>query len=268
MARVLIVEDEEMLRTTMVRGISKLPNIEVLDAGTLEEALREIDAEPPQMILSDLNLPGRSGVELLGELEKRKIHIPVVYITAFLNTFKTMIPMHKNVKVLEKPIGLNELRSIVLEHIEKKAVEAEPAPFGVPDYLQLAGMGRYSVSITVQKKGVSVGSIIVVSGEIWSARYESQGGDEEEEGKAIFRNIAFLPGVHVACQALVGDPGVRNIHDGWESLLMDAAREADESNLPEHEKGSTPHSDPQDPLEEGKIDEDLDAIFAEDGSEG
>jgi len=152
MARVLIVEDEEMLRTTMVRGLSKLPNIEVLDAGTLEEALSQIDAEPPQMIFSDLNLPGRSGVELLGELEKRKIHIPVVYITAFLNTFKTMIPMHANVKVLEKPVGLNELRSIVLEHTKKKNIEVEPAPFGVPDYLQLAGMGRYSVSITVKNK--------------------------------------------------------------------------------------------------------------------
>lgn len=262
MARVLILEDEEMLRTTMVRGISKLPNIEVSDAGTLEEALSQIDAEPPQMILSDLNLPGRSGVELLGELEKRKIHIPVVYITAFLNTFKTMIPMHANVKVLEKPVGLNELRSIVLEHVKKKDVEAEPAPFGVPDYLQLAGMGRYSVSITVQNKGGIVGKIIVVSGEVWSAQYELQGGDEEE-GKVVFCNIAFLPHVRVSCQALVGDPGVRNIHDTWESLLMDAARETDERNLQEHEKGNTPNSGGVDVLQEGKIDEDLDAIFAE-----
>ncbi|NOY84195.1 MAG: response regulator [Nitrospirae bacterium] len=262
MARVLILEDEEMLRTTMVRGISKLPNIEVSDAGTLEEALSQIDAEPPQMILSDLNLPGRSGVELLGELEKRKIHIPVVYITAFLNTFKTMIPMHANVKVLEKPVGLNELRSIVLEHTKKKDIEVEPAPFGVPDYLQLAGMGRYSVSITVQNKGEIVGKIIVVSGEVWSAQYELQGGDEEE-GKVVFCNIAFLTGAHVSCQALVGDRGVRNIHDGWESLLMDAAREADERNLQEHEKGNTPNSEGEDALQEGKIDEDLDAIFAE-----
>ncbi|MEC4678155.1 MAG: response regulator [Nitrospirota bacterium] len=259
MARVLILEDEEMLRTTMVRGISKLPNIEVSDAGTLEEALSQIDAEPPQMILSDLNLPGRSGVELLGELEKRKIHIPVVYITAFLNTFKTMIPMHANVKVLEKPVGLNELRSIVLEHVNKKDVEAKPAPFGVPDYLQLAGMGRYSVSITVQNKGKIVGKIIVVSGEVWSAQYELQGGDEEE-GKVIFRNISFLTGAHVSCQALVGDPGVRNINDGWESLLMDAAREMDECQLSQEKATS---AEKEDSLDEGQIDEGLDALFAE-----
>ncbi len=260
MARVLVVEDEEMLRTTMVRGISKLPNIEVLDAGTLEEALNQIDAEPPQMIFSDLNLPGRSGVELLGELEKRKIHIPVVYITAFLNTFKTMIPMHANVKVLEKPVGLNELRSIVLEHTKKKNIEAEPAPFGVPDYLQLAGMGRYSVSITVENKGRIVGKIIIVSGEVWSAHYDLQVKDEEE-GKVIFRDIAFLQGARVSCQALVGDPGVRNIKDSWESLLLDAAREADESNLPD-----ISNSGSEDTLEEGDIDEGLDAIFAGDES--
>ncbi|VAX32476.1 hypothetical protein MNBD_NITROSPIRAE01-2170 [hydrothermal vent metagenome] len=260
MARVLILEDEEMLRMTMVRGISKLPNIEVSDAGTLEEALSQIDAEPPQMILSDLNLPGRSGVELLGELEKRKIHIPVVYITAFLNTFKTMIPMHANVKVLEKPVGLNELRSIVLEHTKKKDIEVEPAPFGVPDYLQLAGMGRYSVSITVQNKGEIVGKIIVVSGEVWSAHYGGQAGNEEEDGKVIFRNIAFLTGAHVSCQALVGYPGVRNIHDGWESLLMDTAREMDECQLSEEKAAS---AEKEDSLDEGQIDEGLDALFAE-----
>jgi len=266
MSRVLVIEDEEMLRTTMVRGISKLPDIEVLDAGTLEEALHQIDAEAPQLILSDLNLPGRSGVELLGELENRKIHIPVVYITAFLNTFKTMIPMHANVKVLEKPVGLNELRSIVLKHIEEKGdTTAVPAPFGVPDYLQLAGMGRYSVSITVENKGAVAGKITVVSGEVWSAHYRDGEGDEDD-GTAVFREIAFLPGAHVSCQALNGDPGVRNIHDSWESLLIDAARQTDEGNLFEGESDTVPENN-DDSLDEGGIDEGLDALFEGDEAE-
>ena len=260
MSRVLIIEDEEMLRTTMVRGISKLPDIEVLDAGTLEEALKQIDRQAPQVILSDLNLPGRSGVELLGELENRKIHIPVVYITAFLNTFRTMIPMHANVKVLEKPVGLNELRSIVLKYVkEKRKTRPAPAPFSVPDYLQLAGMGRYSVSITVETGGAIAGKITVVSGEIWSAHYDD--GDRNTDGKAIFRDIVFLSGTHVSCQALNGDPGKRNIYDGWESLLMDAARQRDEANLFEGEGETLPEKG--ETLDEGGIEKGLDALFEE-----
>lgn len=257
MPRVLIIEDEEMLRTTMVRGISKLPNIKVVDAGTLEEGLRQIDAEPPQLILSDLNLPGRSGVELLGELENRKVHIPVVYITAFLNTFKTMIPMHTNVKVLEKPVGLNELRSIVLKHIKKEEFSSEPAPFGVPDYLQLAGMGRYSVAISVETQRKIAGKITVVSGEVWSA-YSST-GEREADGKEVFRHLVFLQPAHVLCQALKGDPGPRNIHDTWESLLMDAARQTDEAAA-DRNQSSDADTNPA-PLDEDTIDEGLDALF-------
>ncbi len=226
MSRILIIEDEEMLRSTMVRGLSKLPEINVVDAGTLEEGLAHIDDEAPQLILSDINLPGRSGVELLGELEKRKVNIPVIYITAFMKTFQTMIPMHANVSVFEKPVGLNELRNIVLSHVKVGHPLAAPAPFSVPDYIQLSGMGRYSISIEVERNGKIAGEIRVLSGEVWSAKLSDQ--KMEANGKETFSRLAYLPAQRVSCRALIGEPGVRNIRESWESLLMEAARQIDE----------------------------------------
>ncbi len=261
MSRILIIEDEEMLRSTMVRGISKLPEIEVVDAGTLEEGLSHIDVQAPQLVLSDLNLPGRSGVELLGELEKRKVNIPVIYITAFMKTFQTMIPMHANVSVLEKPVALSELREVVLNHVKVDNSIIKPAPFSVPDYLQLSGMGRYSVTIEVESRGKIAGEIKVVAGEVWSAKISHK--EMEAEGKDSFYELAFLPAVRVTCRALIGDPGIRNIHESWESLLMEAARQTDERKKETQEPvENTPDLETVNPEEfKEAIDEGLTALF-------
>ena len=71
MARVLIVEDEAVLRSAMARGIAKLPGIAVVEAGTVQAAVEYLDTQPPQMIISDIDLPDRSGLELLGD------HLPL-----------------------------------------------------------------------------------------------------------------------------------------------------------------------------------------------
>ena len=55
---------------------------DVVTAGDVDAALRVIDAELPQLILLDLLMPGRNGIELLGELADRGLQIPVIVLTA------------------------------------------------------------------------------------------------------------------------------------------------------------------------------------------
>ena len=55
---------------------------DVVTAGDVDAALRVIDAENPHLILLDLLMPGRNGIELLAELSERGLRIPVVVLTA------------------------------------------------------------------------------------------------------------------------------------------------------------------------------------------
>ncbi|MFQ5587363.1 MAG: response regulator [Nitrospiria bacterium] len=229
MARILIIEDEAMLRATMVRGLSKLGDIEISDAGTLSEALKKIDAAAPQLILSDLDLPDRSGIELLGELGKRRVQIPVVFITAFLKAFQPQIPMHANVEVFEKPVSLDELRRIVLKHVGNGGTRFGEAPFRLADYIQLAGIGGHSVLIEVMRQGAAVGSITVVAGNVWSA------ADREGVGTDSFYRLVRFMDAQVSCRAFQGHPDERNIEEPWEALLMEAARREDEAGRAEAE---------------------------------
>ena len=113
MARVLIVEDETVLRASLAHGLSKTSGMEVRDAGSVDQALSLIDKGAPDIIISDIDLPGRTGIELLGELGKRGLSIPIVYVSAYLKAYGAQIPQHANIEVLEKPIALEELRRVI-----------------------------------------------------------------------------------------------------------------------------------------------------------
>jgi DNA-binding response OmpR family regulator len=222
MARVLIIEDEAVLRSAMARGIAKLPGVAVAEAATLAAALESIDAQTPQMIVSDIDLPDRSGIELFGELGRRGLRVPILFVSAYLKAFGAQIPKHADVDVREKPVRLDELRSIIENRLAGSA-GGEEAPFAPADYLQLACLGHRSVVIEIDAPD-DKGLIVVHEGTLWTA------SDTLGAGEDAFKRLAFLPGAAVRVRGLRDDPGPRTIHGNWEQVLMDAACEHDEAS--------------------------------------
>ena len=80
MPRVLVVDDEPGVRESLRMLLKQ--ECEVVTAGDVDSALHAIEAEPPQLILLDLLMPGRNGMELLKELAERGLRIPTVVLTA------------------------------------------------------------------------------------------------------------------------------------------------------------------------------------------
>src|ERR1039457_3534002 len=78
--RILVVEDEDKLRRVIELQLISA-GFEVDTAGTAESALPRIDRA--DLILTDLRLPGMSGLEMLGLIQKQNTHAPVVVMTAF-----------------------------------------------------------------------------------------------------------------------------------------------------------------------------------------
>ncbi|MBX3252001.1 MAG: response regulator [Myxococcales bacterium] len=226
----LIVEDEPILRSSVARGIAKLPGVEVLTAGTFEDAVRTLDVHPPQLVLSDLDLPDGSGVELLAELEQRRVRVPVLFVSAYVGAFRGRIPRQGNVEVYEKPVPIERLRAIVEGHLANASPDADPddhAPFSLDEYLQLAAMGRHSVLLRAEIGTRRVGEIVVWVGEVRSAV------DAHGAGPEAFRRLAVAtigrPDAHLAVRTLRAEPAVDDMRqESWQNLLFDAIRELDE----------------------------------------
>ncbi len=79
MTRILIVDDEENIRITLDHFFTD-EGYEVTTSGSFEDALKKIDDF--DLILVDINLKGKSGIDILREVKRRKLNCPVIIITA------------------------------------------------------------------------------------------------------------------------------------------------------------------------------------------
>lgn len=224
-SRVLVVEDEETLRNAMVRGLAKLSGVEALGAGSIAEALTVVDGGAPDVVVSDLDLPDRPGIELIGELGRRGIRCPITFVSAYVRAFSAQIPRHAGVRVLEKPVPLEQLRELVQADLAQRGPgSTRPPPFGVAEYMQIACLGGHSVRIAVRaaRGDAPLGDVIVHRGVLWSAR------DRSTTGIDAFRRLLFASSALVEAHAMSGEPGPRSIEVPWEAALLDAARAEDE----------------------------------------
>ena len=124
--RVLIIDDEQPMRAAVRRALEKhtltVPDVdgvcrfEVLEAESAEAGLAVIDATPPDLVLLDHQLPGMSGVELLGVLGERQP--PPEFLTVMMTAYATLENAVLATKrgaedFLAKPFTPDELRSAV-----------------------------------------------------------------------------------------------------------------------------------------------------------
>ncbi len=79
--RILVVDDDaDMLRLLSLR--LKAAGHEVVAVGSAEAALAQLDVARPQLVLSDVRLPGKDGLALFDEVHARHPSLPVILLTA------------------------------------------------------------------------------------------------------------------------------------------------------------------------------------------
>jgi two-component system response regulator AtoC len=82
--RVLVVDDEENIRLVL-RTLLRRNGYEVEVAANAEEALARVDAFAPDVILTDVRMPGRSGIDLVSDLRQRKTPATLLVMSAYGN---------------------------------------------------------------------------------------------------------------------------------------------------------------------------------------
>lgn len=82
--RILIIDDSKAMRMIVKRTVKKAgyDNAEYLEAVNGVEALKTIEASPPDLILSDWNMPEMGGMQLLEELNKLNSTIKFGFVTS------------------------------------------------------------------------------------------------------------------------------------------------------------------------------------------
>lgn len=113
MIRTMIVDDERLARQEIKRLLESFSEIEVIaESGVVDEALDIIEKEKPDLLLLDIQMPGKTGFELLDELNGPTPE--VIFITAYdeyaLQAFEV-----NALDYLMKPVDENRLRDSILK---------------------------------------------------------------------------------------------------------------------------------------------------------
>lgn len=82
--RILLVDDHTILRSGLRRILEdEFPGLAVGEAGNADEALRSLRKGAWDLVLLDVSLPGRSGLDLLPEVKALHPHLPVLMLSMF-----------------------------------------------------------------------------------------------------------------------------------------------------------------------------------------
>jgi two-component system, NtrC family, nitrogen regulation response regulator NtrX len=126
MTRVLIVDDEAGIRRSLA-GILSDEGFEPSAVSDGEEALAAIASDgAPDLVLLDIAMPGRDGVEILVEIVQRWPGLPVVMMSGH-GTIETAVrtTRHGAYDFIEKPLSIDKLLLTISHALEKSRLERE-----------------------------------------------------------------------------------------------------------------------------------------------
>lgn len=124
--RVLVVDDVRAVRET-VASILSHDGAEVTAVGSAEEALDALQGERPDVLLSDLAMPGRGGYWLIGQVRalppERGGVTPAVALTAFAGPEHRASVLRAGFQLhVEKPVALDDLiEAVAMLALKKRA---------------------------------------------------------------------------------------------------------------------------------------------------
>ncbi len=122
---VLVVDDDDANRVTMERILSR-EGYAVRHAASGREAMEVFRTEPPDLILTDLKMPGMSGIDLLRAARKVDADVEVVVMTAY-GTVETAVEAMKEgaYDFVSKPLKRIELVTCLRKALEKRSLQLE-----------------------------------------------------------------------------------------------------------------------------------------------
>ncbi len=123
--RILVVDDERSMQE-FLEILFRREGYDVTTAGDVDGALLALGSDDFDVVISDIQMPGRSGIELLQAMREVAPETLVVMITAFATTETAIAAMKEGAyDYVTKPFKLDEIRLVVEKALEKKSLASE-----------------------------------------------------------------------------------------------------------------------------------------------
>jgi two-component system response regulator AtoC len=118
--RILITEDDEEMRS-LLKDFLEEEGFETDSVSNGSDAFRKLLKEPFDLIITDIRMPGLTGLDILPGLKKLQPEAPIIVITAFGSEEVYRRSFERGATAyLEKPLHFNRLRTLIHKVISSK----------------------------------------------------------------------------------------------------------------------------------------------------
>src|SRR5438093_16102 len=126
MARLLVIDDDR----TVVRFVEKAfegQDLQIVAANSAREGMTRLKKDQPDVLLLDVMLPESTGIELVSEIRRIDVRLPVIFITALNDSDMAIEAMKLGAyDYLLKPLDQQQLRELVTRALETRRLMQAP----------------------------------------------------------------------------------------------------------------------------------------------
>jgi two-component system response regulator AtoC len=168
--KALVVDDERKMRRILQMALERM-GIDAVAAESAEQALQRLAQERFAVVLTDLRMPGMSGIDLLSEVRSRAPDVPVIVLTAF-GTVETAVEAMKRgaFDYVLKPFDLDAIEMTIRHALETRQYRSvlvpsggEGGPLGLEDMIGLSPAMQAVYAIV--RRAAPARSAVLVTGE-------------------------------------------------------------------------------------------------------
>jgi DNA-binding NtrC family response regulator len=201
--RILVVDDEKLIRWSLRKNLVGF-GYEVLEAEDGQRALEVLDEEGADLMLLDIRMPQKDGLEVLSHVTQHHSEIPVILMTAFSSVEGAVDAMKRGAfDYLMKPFNHDEVLLMVRKALQTTRLQRELAllqrqqrrEFGTENFVGKSEKMR-EVCRLINKVAASTATTVLVLGE--------SGSGKDLAAKAVHYSSdrATKPFVNITCSAL------------------------------------------------------------------
>jgi DNA-binding NtrC family response regulator len=112
------VDDEEYM-LSLLKEIVQMLGYCALTAMNGLQALEKLASQPVDLVITDMNMPGMSGLELMSQVRRSRPHLPVILISGYgVEHAAIAARKHKADGFIGKPFHLEDLRACIEKNLK------------------------------------------------------------------------------------------------------------------------------------------------------
>jgi two-component system, NtrC family, response regulator PilR len=196
MISILVVDDEQGMRD-FLKIMLKKQGYQVQTASNGETALSALKEGQFDLVISDIRMPGTSGLDLLASIKELNPDLPVIMITAFASPDDAVVAMKNGAfDYISKPFNIEEIKSVVDSATSRKS-KAGPVLQSSDTFPGIIGQSREMLKIydIIRRIAPTPANVLI---------YGESGTGKELVAQAIHANskVAGNPFIPITCSAI------------------------------------------------------------------